>query len=490
MNIIISVGLNGTFAQTGNTVTTDRDIDKFFDNLSKSNKNKIILYFHGGLVSEQNGIEQAEYISKFFEQEADIVCFVWKTGLYETFQQRLALILKSSFFQKLQRKVIYHTSRYVGEDRKGTRGENQALTLERIESELNLEKPFIDLDPIVSRNTGRLTERDIRNLEIDISEELDLDREISDLIRNFNFEDIPSLEVENIHASEKSDIRNRGIVSTGVVISIIVGIAKRFNNKRDHGFYPTIVEEIFRAFYLNYIGGLIWNEMKDKAKSLWTQSTETEVENSAIGTYFLKKLSSFQKENPDVAVDLIGHSAGSIIICHLIDAIHERFSTLKIRNVLFLAPACTSDLFHTHIVGKEQYYQFFRMFTMSDEFEKQDTLVSGIYTRSLLYFISGVLEKEADTPIAGLKFHIGELGLQAAKNISFQQYKDDDSKMRDINNFLSKNNRLVLSPTSEGTSVELSSQATSHGDFGKIEEEKNPDALGTTLKSLLSLISQ
>jgi hypothetical protein len=456
MNNIISVGLDGTFTQTGKTATIDRDIDRLFDDLSKSNNKKIVLYFHGGLVNEDSGRKQAEFIANFFMAEADTIAFVWKTGFREIFQQKIELIQQSNF-QKLQEIVSRYTHDRLDKGGKGSSSE------------------------------------DIENAREDICKQLDLDSDFYDLLKNFDSQEIPKPEVENIKNTETDVEKTKGvggILTSLAVAKLIINIVRRHQTGRDHGLYPTIIEEIFRAFYLDRIGGWVWGRMKNTAKGMWRESTTgAEIENTAIGTYFLAKLSSFQVAHPDVTIDTVGHSAGSIAICHLIDAISDRLFDLKIRNVLFLAPACTSDLFHTHIVGKQHLYQNFRMFTMTDESEQQDVLVKGIYPRSLLYLISGVLEDEADTPIAGMKFHIGEIGSRVATNISFQQYPNDDSKLRDINNFLSKNNRLVLSPTPAGAAVGLSSKATSHGDFGKIEEEQNPATAGTTLKSLRSIIS-
>src|SRR5260370_7462767 len=77
--------------------------------------------------------------------------------------------------------------------------------------------------------------------------------------------------------------------------------------------------------------------------------------------------------------------------------------SLKIRNLILMAPACTSELFYQEIVSHPERYKQFRMFTMDDAFEQSDHLLSVIYNRSLLYLISGILEpEEVDSPIAGM----------------------------------------------------------------------------------------
>ena len=53
----------------------------------------------------------------------------------------------------------------------------------------------------------------------------------------------------------------------------------------------------------------------------------------------------------------------------------------------------------------------FRVYTMDDSYEREDQLVRGVYTRSLLYFISGVLEPdEVDAPIMGMIRHASGQG--------------------------------------------------------------------------------
>jgi Alpha/beta hydrolase of unknown function (DUF900) len=485
MNNIISVGLNGTFTKTGNSYTTINDIDVLFDELYQREQKKLVIYFHGGLVNEKAGIENAKYISDFLQSEACTISFVWKTGFIEVFNQQFEDLQKSSVFKEFFKKIISLTSIYIGGGRKSQRGLGKNVTLSEIESQLALKEPFAKFDDVARREANKLTEIEIDLLQRDVLKRLERDVEFLTLISDFQLDSFSSPEkFEKINDQENKINRGPIEVITLVAVSkIIWNTVNRLRHKRDHGFYLTLLEETYRSIHLNAIGHWTWGEMKNKAKKLWSQNPEENINTVSIGTYFLEKLSSLKKKNPDFTIDLIGHSAGSIVICHLLDAIHERFLDLKIRNVLFMAPACTSELFHEHIVSKSQLYENFRMFTMSDELEKKDILIphlSSLFTRSLLYFISGVLEDESDKPIAGLELHIGKIGRQSSTINEFSKYHKYDSTLRDINNFLSAEDRLVLSQTITASDG-LNSNATHHGDFDRDE---------FTLKSIKSIISK
>ncbi|WP_353932354.1 hypothetical protein WJM97_07150 [Okeanomitos corallinicola TIOX110] len=482
---IVNIGLNGTFRETGEQHTQPRDIDSLFEHLSATRPQKIVLYFHGGLVNEQNGRETAERMTNLFQEEAYPVAFVWKTGFKEILQQKLNAIYNSGLFKKVEKYVSFRSSNHLSADIKGGghRGAGQAMTVEEIERELQQENPFQQFDEVARQGAGQLNQPDLKNIYTQLLEELqrdlDQDQQFTDLLHNYTFEDLSPPELAGIEERETElEQRRGGFITLRILATVAFNVIKRYWQKRDHGYYPTVVEETLRTIYANYFGKFIWDQMKNKAKGMW-QPNQGEINgDSYVGTYFLEKLVSLKQQRPELIIDLVGHSAGTICICHLINAINERYSDLKIRNVLFMAPACTSDLFYENIVTKTNLYQNFRMFTMGDGLEIRDSLVPGIYTRSLLYFISGVLEDTADKPIAGLEFHLNRQS--SGEHNAFENYGDDDRKLRAIRSFLTQDsNRLVLSPTTTANPG-LNSNSGHHGDFDSDE---------TTLQSLRAIIS-
>lgn len=485
---IINIGLNGTFRETGKEHTHAEDIDALFEYLSTTETKKIVLYFHGGLVNEQNGRKTAEKMWNLLNEEAYTIAFVWKTGFLEILKKQLEAIYHSPLFQKITQFVSFRSFNYLGGDsvRGGGKGSSQVMTKREVERELQRENPFEQFDKIVCQEAEQLNELDLNNIEEQLKEQLRADLEKSSfdkLIQEYAFQDLLIPEMEGFKNPETEiDQTRKGLISSissKVLALIAFNVVKRYWQKRDHGFYPTVVEEIFRAIYLNQLGKWIWERMKNTSKEMWKPNQGEINADSYVGTYFLEKLVVLKQKHPDLVIDLVGHSAGSICICHLLNAVSERFTTLKIRNVIFMAPACISDLFNENIVNKQNFYQNFRMFTMRNELEIQDHLVPGIYTRSLLYFISGVLEDTADKPIAGLEYHLK--GKLPSDHDSFKHYGDDDAKLRSVREFLlaPDSNRLVLSQTTTNQ-VGLNSNSTHHGDF---------DSDDITLQSLRDIIS-
>ena len=171
-------------------------------------------------------------------------------------------------------------------------------------------------------------------------------------------------------------------------------------------------------------------------------------------------------------VDLVGHSAGSIAICQLLPEAVRR--GVKLRNVVFLAPACTVDLFYDNVVRLHDTsahttpaFEQFRLFTLRNTEECQDRIIPGLYHKSLLYLVSGVMEENADEPILGLARH----------TTGATPYDSDKAKA--VHAYLGKENRVIRAgePPVDG----LSSKATSHGGFSS-----DP----ATLASLKAIVSR
>lgn len=111
------------------------------------------------------------------------------------------------------------------------------------------------------------------------------------------------------------------------------------------------------------------------------------------------------------------------------------------------------------------------MFAMKDELEQNDHLVSVIYPRSLLYFVSGVVEGDVDAPIVGMQRFIND-----EKVFSEAEFPEVD-RVRD---FLAENGRrAVWSVATQQTGMKSSSK--SHGDF-----DNDPD----TVTSVAAILAQ
>ena len=481
----INVGKHGTFKVSGNQHTSPTDIDNLIAKLETEQITKIVLNFHGGLVNENEGIESAQKMNEnILTTGVYPISFIWETGLMEIISEKAIDINKTLFFKKLCKFVIKKAGGKLSfkKDAKGFAD----LSDEEIESELEKESPFEDFQMesdtkgITLNEIGQEPDESLINeLAYELEIDLEQDQEFKTKIKNIDHE----LDLVNKDLiEEKDDEGTKGIFTTismaWNIAKISYQVIKRYVIKRDHGFYPTIVEEILRAFYLADFGAWVWGSMQGKAKELWSSNAELSGEDQYTGTYFLDKLHQYAIDK-NIQIDLIGHSAGSIVICHLMQSLRANYPNLHINNIILLAPACKSELFHEVFLDETQATDFklFRMFTMTDEAESKDNLIDKpilkyVYPRSLLYLVSGILEDQGegiDVPILGMH-----------RFFDFEHYYTKDAQLNDIRDFLLDQQRLVLSPVT-GQPDGFNCTAIDHGYFNDDEE---------TIKSIQFILKQ
>jgi hypothetical protein len=452
----INVGREGTFEKTGQYETTPADVDHLFQTLEQTRPTRLTLHFHGGLIGEKAGYAIAEKMFGVYDGAGShAVSFVWETGLLETISERIASIGNTALFRKVLSLVLKRSAKHLGLEIAGGRGAG-SMTQPELDAELAKDRPFEHMDTPAARGGAAITtEAELEAVQPEIEEELEGDIESDPQLQALlvaEADRLPSDVAEDLTTAGGRGIGLLGVAK--VLAKVTYRVIKRFVNDRDHGFYPTVVEEILRELYIADLGAWVWGGMKTKAEQMWKPNAGLAGNRQHAGTYFLQALAQFVGRHPDVRIDVIGHSAGSIAIGYMLDAIEERHPELKFRNLVLLAPACTSALFESKLqprIGKR--FSQFRMFTMHDDFETRDMLVKGIYTRSLLYFISGVLEDEVDKAIAGMQRYL------SGKPPYTGQVFDS------VRTFLANEGHVVLSKTADGAGSGLSSHSTNHGFF-------------------------
>lgn len=475
----INVGKSGTFKPSANHNydTLPSDVDSIIELLNTNNQQEIALYFHGGLVKDSAGMQSAKIMNtKIKESGLHPISFVWETGIFDVLREKLDVIGRKTLFKIVERIIVRRLGDSVSLNK--NREAVEEISYEEIEFELSKKSPFknfeVNLDYTRDIHINAQTEEEIINsIQYDIKEDvlenpiflegLDPD-EVDDIIYNKEF------------ALEKSMSREAPFLGGFFwsVAKITYNIIMRYRRDTDHGFYATMIEEIFRRYYIAGIGASIWQEIKDKAKDMWSPNTGRVGNNLYAGTYLLTKLNELGTTEKPIIINAIGHSAGSIAICHLINEVGEKYPNIKVNNLVFLAPACRSELFNEQVVQKTERFNEIRIFTMSDNYEVDDKLIDGfgiIYPHSLLYFISGILEEKGEKPDA----HI--LGLE--RHINWSKYMKHDH-LKSINTYLNEpnKNRLVLSVTNTELSG-LSSNAIDHAEF---------DDNFRTLKSIVHIL--
>lgn len=139
----------------------------------------------------------------------------------------------------------------------------------------------------------------------------------------------------------------------------------------------------------------IWSEMKENAGHAFGNGRGGDLLVTA-----LQKLRATWGD--DLEVHLVGHSAGSIILGHLLSSAGARQSDAMIRSVHLYAPACTVQFANQHYAPNERLMKQLYIDLLSDRVERNDQ-VAAIYRKSLLYLVSNALEIDLRTPILGLE---------------------------------------------------------------------------------------
>ncbi len=184
-----------------------------------------------------------------------------------------------------------------------------------------------------------------------------------------------------------------------------------------------------------FIGKGRWDEMKENAQLL---------SSSAAGGAALT-VNALIPHKDIIRIHLVGHSAGSIIHCHLAQRIVA--AGLAIESVSFMAPAVRTDMFENTLLplieqGSVKRYLQFHLNDGTEDNEGQMRL-AFLYKRSLLYMVSNGLESPAGTPILGMEKHFvpkfssnAKLAFRSAPNTAASNARthggfDDDSRTMD-----------------------------------------------------------
>ena len=146
----------------------------------------------------------------------------------------------------------------------------------------------------------------------------------------------------------------------------------------------------------------IWSEMKSNAGLAYEARRGGDLLVDALETL----VTSWGDR---LELHLIGHSAGSIALGHLLTALRDRKPAAllgkslsdSVASVNLYAPACTVAFANVHYAIDAATMQRLYLDVLSDKVERDDNVVS-IYRKSLLYLVSNALETDLRTPILGM----------------------------------------------------------------------------------------
>jgi hypothetical protein len=416
-------------------VTSRADAKRIIAQAHAANPDKgLLIHFHGGLVNTAAGLAIAANLApRYFSAGAYPLFFVWEAGPIQTLKNNLGDILNDEVFQELVKKVGEWAVKQIG-GAFTTRG-GGAIQIDQYKMRHDFDSwfagaaaaPPVPLDsPVEKPGATKAVLPNEDTLATDIESELPNDERFQRVMAGLYVASgggagtttksggPPAVTVRALVDEKALDQmflpRTSGNTRAGLVwfkvakfvAKVVIAVVKRHWDKRDHGIYTTIVEEVLRAAYLAKVGEVVWRTMKkDTADAFDTVA-------DSVGTALFADLAELAAQGKTFKqITLVGHSTGAVYINNLLE--HAAALPDTKFNVILLAPACRSDAFAKVAAANGARIANFRMFTMSDELESQDQLVSIIYPRSLLYFISGVLEGAADVPILGMnRFNVNE----------------------------------------------------------------------------------
>ncbi len=471
---------------------------------------RAVIHFHGGLVKRAKGTALAGRLDPIYRAAgATPAFFVWESGLIETIGHNLHEIEKEKVFKFLVKRLLKHV---VGK-LTATDGQKAAGHLpypKNVELGVELQKidqgaePYDDLEVPGDLDETTKSEREKLEKELqsdqafqaevraiaagalpDVAAELDGSKGVTSLQRKSQ----KSLLSPNVvlELEEDTDQGAKGLFSSAALIlragKVLVRVIRRLRRGRGHGVYTTLIEEILRDLYVANVGGEIWYQMKK-------ETADTFVDNGAAkgGRLFVDELGALLAQGKRPKITLVGHSTGAVFILNLLrdvaarraDPNHPWPADFAIEHVVFLAPACNFSLLQSVIEQHRATFRHFRMFTMRDEREKKDRLVPGLYPRSLLYFLSGVVEREAngngafDLPLVGMERFYSKV----------QVY--DQGEVVAARAFLAESQRHAVWSVTANAGAGLNSNSTSHVAFD--DTDPNNPAAHTTMISVQHMI--
>lgn len=411
-------------------VSTREDVKRILGVAANSSEPGLVLHFHGGLVNAAGGKEIATRLAPIYLDAGTYpVFFVWESGLIETLKNNLSDIKNDSVFRELVKKAAEWALKQLGSGAVTRSAGGVTVNKDQLRREFDKWFDGGSTEPPVSDDPGagaptqatRAVVPDEDDLAGNIEAELDNDERFQEVMAGLYVASKrgtqaatrggspPAADVKVLVSDEALKElfpgtranSTRGFLNwfkiAKFVAKVVIAVVKRHLKNRDHGTYTTIVEEVLRAAYLDKVGEVVWRSMKKDTSDAFGDDPQS------VGAAVVAELAALATAGkPFKRIVLVGHSTGAIYINHWIEHAAKTLPGTEF-DIVLLAPANRFEGFEKVLVDHAASVRNFRMFAMTDENESNDELVPIIYPRSLLYFVSGVLEGEADVPIMGMQ---------------------------------------------------------------------------------------
>ena len=224
------------------------------------------------------------------------------------------------------------------------------------------------------------------------------------------------------------------------------------------------VELLLRLSGLGAFGRRLWDTMKYQTKNSFSgNATALDRAKEMPGRAFLRQLIALKLEYPErLKVNLLGHSAGAILIGHLLEATAtlrrehrgdgREFPERLVDHLILMAPAITYVDFENHVWRNQDLYHDLTLFALQTAYENDSLeLLHEVYPATLLYLVSNVFEEQLGARLIGLQ---RDSDVNAAK-----------TDFRAVRDYLRGNSRVRTVWGPETAQPGLQSGATSHGGF-------------------------
>jgi hypothetical protein len=402
--------VDGKFAETNRA-----DLARFFASLGTTDK--LVVHFHGGLVSRQAAHDTAAILEPVFRAGGGASLFVvWNTDLETTLTDNLGKIAAEAIFWTIVQRIkeLLHWKLTIAAA--GVAGARAAARRAPIQLAASVSPARLRQAAAAERpapvRIAPLTYDEANQIQRQLLRDRLLQQRILEILprqtgaRGARTGGKPTRMSPNLYRqlAPKGPGKARAAPAAAFLIKIILKVLRavisRCRKGTDHQLYTTIVEEVLRAVYLANLGRAVWTAMKDNAPNAFRPGAQVHG-----GTALIEELGAWLK--PGRRLTLTGHSAGSIFILELLEHAAKQQLALG-ANVVLMAPACTFERFTTAIPSIRATVNAMRLYSMCDEREHGYWEVRHIYNASLLYLISGILEAKSDTPILGMqRFYSG-----------------------------------------------------------------------------------
>ena len=180
------------------------------------------------------------------------------------------------------------------------------------------------------------------------------------------------------------------------------------------------------------LGKPVWSQMKQNAGAAAKGTGGTR----ALFVALRDLRTVLAEKGVPLEVHVIGHSAGAILLGHMLDDFDKDF---PVKTATLLAPACTMGFALRHFARaldrKTLPKGGLKLYALSDENERDDSV--GPYGKSLLYLVSRALETPRKQPLLGLARCLDEGNPKLARIRRGAQPKTKREELAKITDLLS-----------------------------------------------------